>query len=660
MAQSTLYPPIVEAYMPAFLLSEPAKIYFDVSKYNNPADINHIQLTLTHMNTGASALKKSTYPNGIKFYDFPNTNFVSINPLTDLEMGTSFAQGQYYKVQLRFGKEAPVGTVDAAWFTAQGLAGNFSEWSRVCLIKGIPAPNISMLGLREYDYMTVGAFDNYDLTIEMWDELTLKENALGANLDLTVNLFDNTDNLPTYTLVSPPSTAGMSLTLSDKLFKSDDDGFGVFTFVGQYSDADFSEPLKHYRMILWKQDKTSVLPFVNMVKFDLAQDITAAIPEDKNDNIDKYVIGDSGVQYPDFTIDNKEYYRLINGAELDYKDRYVYNGFYYSFNTILEELSASQSYVLSIIYNTKSGFVGTNTYEFIVDLSDTKLNQVSFTDSQMDNDNGRIAINTKSLAAPATNESGDHIVIKRAEHRSNFAIWTTVYDKEITNMNVLIDDTFYDYTAESGVIYKYWVSGNYVPIKFLPVYEDIFLLGQNNQQLKVQFNPQISSYRYLVGDNKTETLGGQFPFIRRNGNMRYREFSLNGLISHLSDENELFISNDILYGSFIDYAQDWNGLDTVHSYANDFNSFNQANKISPYDDIVREKLFRERVLEFLYDGQVKLYKSGPEGNILVRLTDISLTPVDSLGRRIYSFSATATEVDNFTIDNCKKYNLLVV
>ena len=54
-------------------------------------------------------------------------------------------------------------------------------------------------------------------------------------------------------------------------------------------------------------------------------------------------------------------------------------------------------------------------------------------------------------------------------------------------------------------------------------------------------------------------------------------------------------------------------------------------------------------MDFLYANNVKLFRSTQEGNILVKLMDISFTPEAQLGRMIYSFSATAHEVDECSI-----------
>ena len=62
-------------------------------------------------------------------------------------------------------------------------------------------------------------------------------------------------------------------------------------------------------------------------------------------------------------------------------------------------------------------------------------------------------------------------------------------------------------------------------------------------------------------------------------------------------------------------------------------------------------------MNFLYSDQPKLFRSTPEGNILVRLTDVNLTPNQQLGRMIYDFSCTATEIGECSIENYKLYQI---
>lgn len=66
--------------------------------------------------------------------------------------------------------------------------------------------------------------------------------------------------------------------------------------------------------------------------------------------------------------------------------------------------------------------------------------------------------------------------------------------------------------------------------------------------------------------------------------------------------------------------------------------------IYPVDNWYWERTFRDELVKWLNDGEPKLYRSMPEGNMAVMLTDISLTPNAQLGRRLYNFSATVYEI----------------
>ena len=52
-----------------------------------------------------------------------------------------------------------------------------------------------------------------------------------------------------------------------------------------------------------------------------------------------------------------------------------------------------------------------------------------------------------------------------------------------------------------------------------------------------------------------------------------------------------------------------------------------------------------------------MFRSPAEGNILVRLMDVNLTPEQTLGRMLYSFSATAYEIDDITAESYEKYGI---
>ena len=50
-----------------------------------------------------------------------------------------------------------------------------------------------------------------------------------------------------------------------------------------------------------------------------------------------------------------------------------------------------------------------------------------------------------------------------------------------------------------------------------------------------------------------------------------------------------------------------------------------------------------KVLEWLNNGDPKLFRSPAEGNFVVRLMNVSLSPEERLGRMLHSFSCTVYE-----------------
>lgn len=172
----------------------------------------------------------------------------------------------------------------------------------------------------------------------------------------------------------------------------------------------------------------------------------------------------------------------------------------------------------------------------------------------------------------------------------------------------------------------------------------IYFLTDKNMQIKIKYDPSISSFKTTYLESRTDTLGSQYPIIRRNGNVKYRQFPISGLITAFCDEEGVFINKKNIYG------------DSVIEY----DKYNELNNINEYNDFIYERKFRERIMDFLHDNSVKLFRSTTEGNILVKLMDISFTPNQTLGRMLYSFSATAYEVDDYSLENLDKHGIQLI
>lgn len=255
-----------------------------------------------------------------------------------------------------------------------------------------------------------------------------------------------------------------------------------------------------------------------------------------------------------------------------------------------------------------------------------------------------------------------NFILRRSSSESNFTYWEDlkVFQLNFTESATDASYEWYDFTAESGVFYKYYLTKYYASkeCKYSsrteePVIlqlEDIFLSGQG-RVLKVNFNPSINSYQYTLSESSTQTIGGKYPFITRNGNLYYRQIGISGLISFQSERN--LKEDDIrkYYGLFTDKTELLNGYEAL------YDDYNSKNAITDFNDFTLERKFREKVLEFLLDGKVKLFRSASEGAALVRLMNVSVTPNAGLGRMIYNFSATGHEIADCTLENISKYDV---
>ena len=312
-------------------------------------------------------------------------------------------------------------------------------------------------------------------------------------------------------------------------------------------------------------------------------------------------------------------------------------------------------------YTVKFQLQSNNLYEWVEEYTFTmQLVQYTTLDSnnykiqaKADNSGGRIKVMVTSEENPSS--LGMNLIIRRSSSKDNFDIWEDMYTF-LAQPTHAINLVWYDRTVESGVWYKYSLQqrnlqgfrSNFIEYQtpIMCVFEDIFLVtGQN--QLKIRFNPQVNNYSHVIAESLTQTIGSKYPFIRRNGNVDYRTFSLSGTITHFMDarQNGMHASPLDLYGT--------NSIAGKDKY----DEYNSRHGIDIYNDSIYERDFRQKVIEFLYKNDVKLYKSTTQGNILVKLMNISFTPNNTLSRHIYDFTCTAQQIDQFTIENCDKYNI---
>lgn len=76
------------------------------------------------------------------------------------------------------------------------------------------------------------------------------------------------------------------------------------------------------------------------------------------------------------------------------------------------------------------------------------------------------------------------------------------------------------------------------------------------------------------------------------------------------------------------------------------------------DNMASERYFKLKILEWLTNGEPKLFRSPAEGNYVVRLMNVSLTPKNELGRMLHEFSCTAYEIAGTDFFTLKELGLL--
>ena len=249
-------------------------------------------------------------------------------------------------------------------------------------------------------------------------------------------------------------------------------------------------------------------------------------------------------------------------------------------------------------------------------------------------------------------------ILARASEEEDYRVWTELKRFRLENARPS-SIVFDDYTVKQGVKYIYSIQqynmwGIYSSrLKSDPVsvdFEDIFLYD-GERALKVKFNPKVTSFKTTLLEQKTNTIGSKYPFIFRNGNVAYKEFPISGLISYQMDNELLFYDREIKT-----YAREC--TENKPNYVE-----NMAKILENPCDLIENNIHLERdfkleVLDWLNNGQPKLFRSGPEGNYIVRIMNVSMSPVDTLGRMLHSFTAQCAEIADFNYANLIKYGFI--
>lgn len=311
-------------------------------------------------------------------------------------------------------------------------------------------------------------------------------------------------------------------------------------------------------------------------------------------------------------------------------------------------LQANLTYKVQYSVITNNG-LQVDSYKYLVMWLESIDSELKATlSADLDYDNACVTLKLQGKRDENGNEGAatGRFLLSRASSIDNYSTWTEISKFELLGK---LPSTFLfrDFTIEQGATYRYSLQqyndqGIYSNRLYAPdmvaQFEDAYLYD-GQRQLRIRFNPKVSSFKTVYAESKKNTLGSKYPFIFRNGAVEYKEFPISGLISYMMDNDEFFLSKTEDLKAPVDWIDTTDIVD---------------------DNVALERLFKLRVMEWLNDGNIKLFKSPAEGNYLVRLMNVSLAPNDTLSRMIHTFSCTAEEIADFTTENLAQYHLLEV
>ena len=643
---STLYPPLVETFMPAFPYEGPAPITFSISAYNETNSFHKIHISLTKQATNNSVLKNGEYSigneqivifNGIWILN-KNSRYITtkdqiiytINIPTEIlnTDNKKFVIDDYYKVQIRLDESTDTPT-DSTYLSVNRP--KFSEWSSVCLIKAIPKVSLVMKDFETKD--VIGESNGVGQTLIRVIQKGIVP--IVGRLEYSDSSEDN---------INSPSNE--SISAEDKKY--------YMTEENEQNTTIYDETLQKYKITITSKKTNEII--------DETKWVLTATSQDPN-----------------------RIYWLADLTNAEAEEEYAITIQYYTKN----QYYSSEEYTLQIASYDATPFKPVFTFKSAVldDNSQSSGQKVKIATEE----DGYVTLTITSNAMPS-----GYIYVKRATSLDNFKKWELI---SCTKNSGQINRTIIDKTVGSLVRYRYSVqymikkNGQWTETKFSKTYDlkssfyDVYpdfhdiLLLRGDKQLAIRYNDQITSYNQVINRQVINTLGSKYPKFAENAQMNYKKITISGLLTAESDFNRTFLNERNFAADMNAYDKE---MDGVYEVRNDTladgdktylsistltspDTYNITHNLAettdhdlyPKNNWWWERKFRDTALEWLNDGEPKLFRSMTEGNMAVMLTDITLSPNAQLGRRIYNVSMTAYEIgDGYSLETLSSLGII--
>lgn len=238
--------------------------------------------------------------------------------------------------------------------------------------------------------------------------------------------------------------------------------------------------------------------------------------------------------------------------------------------------------------------------------------------------------------------------------------------EEVTRLKAssMQEAVLYDYFVENGNYYRYALQPilangmkGAITIFYdtVSTFEGFWLLGEDDMQFSFIYNGKIGEIKHNKPIDIIETISGQYPYFVGASDLNYRTFQFSGTLTYHQDVHKLLTSDT--YSAAISpdptipisYVELKYGDEMLLNYKNDLEEMQ--------DGMVMQRVWRDKILKWLNDGKPKILKSEAQGDMLVMIRDVQVTPIESLFGLVSDFQCQMTEIGHVDEKTLQKYKL---
>lgn len=606
-----LYPPVIEGTLPAFYSEKGIvkfTIPFSMNRAVSQAQVSGFEVKIKALQSGSVIYTATTFNS----YDYSLEQGNCYVTFYIDDRANKLKIGQFYKVQLAYTYSA-----EKDYFYSQYSLGqiSFEEYQAALeqrketgyftgtsIVKYTTKPTIDIIGLDKkfinpYTNRFVGSYKQKN----KWYYIDENNEYIYCTDEVDFpNSEESTQYL--YQFINP-QPVGPSNEIYYYLKNGE---------YHEYTKDEYPAECNLYKRIITRKEKSDATEKIHTYRFD--------VYDDQNK-----IVWTSGDCLHNINLD----------TNLDYSEDIFY---------INADVQYEKMYYIQYSINTVNGLsLSTVKYKLVQrEYIDPELNRTISAKNNFDEGYVDIFLNGELTEAGIYPFITGSFILLRAEEDSEYMEWQELkrfkFNHESPKTGYLL---YRDYYLEQGKKYQYAVyqynDNNLFSKKVYSEiiqadFEDAFLISPD-KQLKLKYNVKMSKFANTRLEAKLDTIGSQFPFIFRNGNVDYHEFNIQGLISYFMDEAHSFMPEENLLSS----------EKTINYTTN---------------NVAQERIFKMNVLEWLNDGEPKVFRSPTEGNFIIRMIKISLQPEQKLGRLLHNFSGTAYEIAEYNYNNLCKYGFI--